>query len=52
MTTQDLRLEYKRDTGIYTPNPEEFTSELLDDKEQYQLIRYVLWLEEKLLKTT
>ena len=47
MTTKDLRAEYQRDTGKYTPNPDNFTVELLDCEEQYDLIEYVLWLEEK-----
>lgn len=47
MTTKDLRAEYQRDTGKYTPNPDDFIIELLDCEEQYALIEYVLWLEEK-----
>jgi hypothetical protein len=50
MTTKDLRAEYQRDTGEYTPNPDDFTVDLLDCNEQYDLIKYIQWVEERTIK--
>ncbi len=50
MTEKDLRAQFKRETGVYTPNPESFKIELLDREEQDDLITYVEWLEEQIIK--
>jgi hypothetical protein len=46
MTKQDLRLEYKRETGEYPSSSDSFTV-IVEDS---QTLDYINWLELKLLE--
>lgn len=46
MTTQDLRLQYKKETGEPSPNMENYIKTYVPRKAQDSMLEYLKWLEE------